>query len=111
MMTERKNKHVVLKYDLDAPPEKVWRAISLSSLRQQWLPSQVLAESAPVCSIPGKEICYKMQDDEPPYLASMVTFQLMPNPQGGTTLTIIHGLEDARLMPAHGAQPGLMCAA
>ncbi|GAB2941059.1 SRPBCC family protein [Hafnia psychrotolerans] len=111
MMTERKNKDVVLKYDLEAPPEKVWRAISLSSLRQQWLPSQVLAESAPMCSIPGKEIRYKMQDDEPPYLASIVTFQLMPNAQGGTTLTIIHRLEDDRLTPANDAQPRLMCAA
>ncbi|WP_440495982.1 SRPBCC family protein, partial [Serratia sarumanii] len=29
---------LILEYSLDAPPEKVWRALSIPELREQWLP-------------------------------------------------------------------------
>lgn len=38
-----------------------------------------------------------MRDDEPPFLESVMTFQVTPNTVGGTRLKIIHGLADARL--------------
>ena len=47
--------------------------------------------------MPGEEIRYRLQDDEPPHLESLVTFQLSPNGMGGTTLRIVQGLDDARL--------------
>jgi uncharacterized protein YndB with AHSA1/START domain len=49
-----------------------------------------------VRSVPGEEIGYRMQDDEPPFLHSIVTFQLRPNADGGTHLKIIHRLADLR---------------
>jgi uncharacterized protein YndB with AHSA1/START domain len=90
-------KDMVLEYELEAPPEKVWRAISIPAFREKWLPKRQLAEAEPVSSAPGEEIRYRMRDDEPPFLESIVTFQLRPNAAGGTRLRIIHELSDARL--------------
>jgi uncharacterized protein YndB with AHSA1/START domain len=92
-----KTEDVVLEYKLDAPPEKVWRAISIPAFRDKWLPDGALADAEPVSSAPGDEIRYRMRDDEPPFLESEVTFQVRPNTEGGTRLTIIHRLIDARL--------------
>ena len=96
---------LVFDYELDAPPEKVWRALSIAGFREKWLPKTALADAEPVRSVPGEEIGYRMRDDEPPFLRSIVTFQLSPNADGGTHLRIIHRLADRR------AQHGLPRAA
>jgi len=88
-----------LEYQLDAPADKVWRAISIPAFRERWLPAGRLADAAPVSTIPGEEIRYRIRDDEPPHLESVVAFQLSPNEAGGTTLRIVHRLDDARLTP------------
>ena len=98
--SERQAPDVVQEYDLDAPPEKVWRAISIPAFRERWLPGNRLADAAPLATVPGKEIRYKMRDDDPPHLESSVAFRLTPNGQGGTTLRIVHELTDARVQPA-----------
>jgi uncharacterized protein YndB with AHSA1/START domain len=85
--------HLVFDYELDAPPEKVWRALSIAAFREKWLPKAALADAEPVRSVPGEEIGYRMRDDEPPFLHSIVTFQLTPNADGGTHLKIIHRLD------------------
>jgi len=94
---ERQTKDLVLEFELDAPPEKVWRAISIPAVRRKWLPNGELAEAEPVSSKPGMEIRYRMRDGEPPFLESIVTFQVMPNAVGGARLRIVHRLADARL--------------
>ena len=88
---------LVFEYELDAPPEKVWRAISIPAFRDRWLPKGELAQAELVASKPGEEIAYAMRDNEPPFLESVVTFQVTPNAVGGARLRIIHGLVDARL--------------
>jgi uncharacterized protein YndB with AHSA1/START domain len=93
---QEQTEHLVLEYELDAPPEKVWRALSIAELLEKWLPKAALADAEPVCSVPGEEIRYRMRDDEPPFLEGMVTFQIRPNADGGTHLRIIHRLADAR---------------
>ena len=113
---EEQAKDLVLEYELDAPPEKVWRAISTDALRERWLPKGDLADAGPVSSAPGKEVRNRMRDSEPPFLESVVTFQVDPSVDGGTTLRIIHRLVDARLarLPpgaANGNGPALMRAA
>ncbi|CCD89800.1 conserved hypothetical protein [Bradyrhizobium sp. ORS 285] len=95
---DQQSDNLVLDYDLDAPPEKVWRALSSPALRETWLPSGDLADAAPISSISGEEVRYRMRDDEPPYLESIVTFQLTPNADGGTRLRIIHGLPATTLL-------------
>ncbi|MGV3482669.1 MAG: SRPBCC family protein [Sphingobium sp.] len=88
---------LVFDYDLDAPPEKVWRAISLPAFRDKWLPRGDLAEAEPLSSSPGEEVRYRMREHEPPFLESEVTFRIMPNAIGGTRLSIVHGVTDRRL--------------
>ena len=107
---------VVLEYELDAAPEKVWRAISLPEFREQWLPEEDLADRQPISSEPGEEVRYKMKDSEPPFLESVVTFQVRPGADGGTILRIVHGLVDERLEPrpleaANSNRPCLLLAA
>ena len=108
--TQDRTKQLVFEYRLDAPPEKVWRALSIPAFRERWLPAQVEALS----SVPGEELRYRLREEEPPFLESVVTFQLAPN-EGGTELRIIHSLSDARLSqppaPANSNQPLMLRAA
>ena len=114
--TEIERADLVFEYELDAPPEKVWRAISIPAFRDRWLPKGDLAQVEPVASKPGEEIAYALRDNEPPFLESVVTFQVTLNAVGGARLKIIHGLVDARLerhrpRAANSNSPGLMLAA
>ena len=88
---------LVLEYEFDEPPEKVWRAVSEAELREKWLPQDLLADAEPVAAVPGEEIRYRMRDNEPPFLASIVTFEVRPRSGGGTQLRIVHQVTDARL--------------
>lgn len=104
------------RYDLDASPEKVWRAISITEFREKWLPREALADPQPLCETSGEEIRYKLRDDTPPHLESTVTFTITPNEAGGTSLRIVHELTGAtfeRLAKtvANGNGPTLMLAA
>ena len=116
METEEQTKSFMLEYDLDAPPEKVWRAISIPAFREKWLPKKELADAEPISFILGEEIRYRMQDDEPPFFESVVTFQIKPNADGGTCLKIIHRLANPRQarqtpQPANNNRPCVMRAA
>ncbi len=106
---------LTFKYDLDADPEKVWRAISLEDYREKWLPTDALATAEAVSTTPGQEVRYRLRDDEPPYLESVVTFRISPNTAGGTHLRIIHEIagrrSDGAVKAANGNDPPLMRAA
>lgn len=108
--TQDRTEQLVFEYQLDAPPEKVWRALSIPAFRERWLPAEVEALS----SVPGEEVRYRLREEDPPFLESVVTFQLAPN-EGGTELRIIHSLTDARLSqppaPANSNQPLMLRAA
>lgn len=104
-------RQLVFAYQLDAPPEKVWRALSIPAFRERWLPAEVEAVSA----VPGEELRCRLREEAPPFLDSVVTFQIAPN-AGGTELRIIHSLTDARLAeqrpaPANSNQPLMLRAA
>lgn len=81
---------LVLEYSLDAPPEKVWRALSIPELREQWLPTGDLAQAEPLVATPGEAVSYRLRDDQPPFLESVVTLQIVPNADGGSVLRITH---------------------
>lgn len=102
---------LVFAFQLDAPPEKVWRALSIPEFRERWLPADV----AELTSRPGEEVCYRLTETDPPFLDSVVTFQLTPK-AGGTELLVIHRLRDAaasgqRPSAANGNQPRMQRAA
>jgi len=94
--TEEREHDIELEYDLDEPPQKVWRAISIPEFRESWLPSDALADPEATSVTPGEEVRYRMRDNTPPFLESTVTFKVTPNATGGTSLRIIHKLTDAR---------------
>jgi len=89
--------NLTFEYELDARPETVWRAISVPAYRRKWLPDADLAEPEPIAATPGAEVRYRLRDDAPPFLESVVTFQVEPNGDGAR-LRIIHQLTDARVM-------------
>ncbi|EMH4033236.1 Activator of Hsp90 ATPase homolog 1-like protein [Klebsiella oxytoca] len=86
---------LVLEYSLDAPPEKVWRTLSIPELREQWLPTGDLAQTEPLATTPGEAVSYRLRDDQPPFLESVVTLQIVPDAGGGSLLRIIHQLDAA----------------
>jgi uncharacterized protein YndB with AHSA1/START domain len=108
---------IVEDYEFAEPPEALWRAVSRPDIRERWLPANALASREPVSQTPGREASFRMREDAPPFLESVVTFRLDPNETGGTRLRIIHELNDARLRqpslaPANGnARLALMRAA
>ena len=84
---------IALEYELDAAPEKVWRAIALPDFRERWLPAADLADPEPVVCVPGVEVRYRMRDDDAPRLKSTVTFRIEPGSDGGTLFRVIHRVE------------------
>jgi hypothetical protein len=91
---------LVLEYDFDAPPEKVWRAVTIPALRERWLPDSELAGAEPESSVTGEEVRYLLRDSEPPFRESRVIFRIEPNEAGGTRFRIIQETcDDRRTMP------------
>lgn len=81
---------LVLEYRLDAPPGKVWRALSIPALREHWLPGSGAAR--PLSAQPPRELELALREAGPPFLESTVRFVLRPDAGGGTRLTIVHAL-------------------
>ncbi|MCY6383499.1 SRPBCC family protein [Hoeflea prorocentri] len=96
-MKKPENEKLVQDYDLDAEPEKVWRAVSLDEYRTKWFADAGPDSSQIVSATPGQEVSYRMRDDEPPFIESIVTFQIAPNRSGGTALRIIHEIANRQL--------------
>lgn len=90
----RDEAEIALEYELDASPEKVWRAIAVPAFRELWLPEADLAEAEPIVSIPGVEVQYRMREEGAPFPESTVTFRIEPRPQGGVLFRVIHRIED-----------------
>ena len=98
----REEAEIAFEVELDAAPEKVWRAIAIAAFRERWLPRADLAEPDPVASIPGVEVRYRMREEDAPFTESTVTFRIEPGVQGGTLFRIIHRIEgDARRASAN----------
>jgi uncharacterized protein YndB with AHSA1/START domain len=85
---------LVLEFELEAPPHKVWRAISIAEFREQWLPNAALAEPEAAAVTPGEQVRYRMREAEPPFLESVVTFKVAANGTGGTSLRVVHEVVD-----------------
>jgi uncharacterized protein YndB with AHSA1/START domain len=93
---------IALEVELDAAPDKVWRAIAIAAFRERWLPEADLAEPEPIASIPGVEVRYRMREEGAPFPQSTVTFRIEPGAEGGTLFRIIHRIEgDARRRSAN----------
>jgi hypothetical protein len=101
----REAPEIALEYELDASPEKVWRAITVAAFRERWLPQADLAEPEPIAFVPGVEVRYRMREEGGPFPESTVTFRIEPGPRGGTLFRIIHRIESDA--PRNGANDNL----
>jgi uncharacterized protein YndB with AHSA1/START domain len=97
----REEAEIALEVELDASPEKVWRAVAIAAFRERWLPRADLAEGEPIASIPGVEVRYRMREEGAPLKESTVTFRIEPGPRGGTLFRVIHRTEAARRTSAN----------
>jgi|HubBroStandDraft_5_1064220.scaffolds.fasta_scaffold97506_3 uncharacterized protein YndB with AHSA1/START domain len=78
---------LVFECELDAPPAKVWRAISEPEIRTEWLGE---AENGPAevrRADPGErlDLAWPTREGE-----SLISFQIDPAEGGGSRLTIVH---------------------
>jgi uncharacterized protein YndB with AHSA1/START domain len=96
---EARDDEIVVECDLDAAPEKVWRALTMPELVEQWL------GVAPVAAGESGETTYQIVEAEPfsrlryawhdPATTepdTIVTFDLSPLPGGRTAFRLTHGI-------------------
>ena len=99
---------VIVDCDLDAPPEKVWRALTQPELMAAWLAEgdirpqvghrfELKSEIGPVeCEVltadPKRELrlSWRERDEAGDLVDSEVTFVLTPTVNGGTRLRLVH---------------------
>lgn len=81
---------------LDAPPEKIWRALTIPEYRDRWMqmPEDVALEV--VKANDGNVLTYRWQErcsgDVSRMEESFVTIELTPNENGTTGLRLTHAL-------------------
>jgi len=85
---------VVLDCDLDAPPEKVWRALTEPHLLAAWLTDGAKVECEVLAVEPGRQVSYTWREasDQPGEAAreTVVTFAVSETPSGGSHLRLVH---------------------
>jgi hypothetical protein len=98
---------LVFEYDVDAPPEKVKRALTVTEFRERWLPG---AKLTPLLASDGDTIHCTLRETEPPFLESVASFEILPREGGGARIRIVHRLAQAP-PAANRNRPPLMRAA
>ena len=78
---------LVFEADLDAPPEKVWRAVATPELREAWLGEPDAGPAEILRADPGErlDLAWPTRDGD-----SIVSFEIADGEGGGTHLTIVH---------------------
>jgi uncharacterized protein YndB with AHSA1/START domain len=85
---------LVFECSLDAPPEKVWRALSIPEYLARWLKPGDDVELAVMAAQENKSLTYHWREagqgtaGEPG--DSVVTFELTPTADGGTWFKLTH---------------------
>jgi uncharacterized protein YndB with AHSA1/START domain len=100
---------VTFECELDASPEKVWRALTVPELLAEWLPTGgptqkdapdkgCLSVVETIESRPHEILRYGLREEnaEAGLEDSTVTFELRPTANGGTWLRLVHVATEAR---------------
>jgi uncharacterized protein YndB with AHSA1/START domain len=109
MSESRADEALVYEVDLEAPPQKVWRALATPEIREAWLgepeagPAEVAASDAPA----RLDLVWPTPEGE-----SLISFEISPAGQG-SRLTITHRAPQSatvlafkpRALPATAASP------
>ncbi|KKB79859.1 hypothetical protein VW35_05045 [Devosia soli] len=103
---------LVFETTLDAPPEKVWRALSIPEYLDRWLQRPENAEISVVSSDENRRLTYRWRENgqtsEPE--ESLVTFEIAPREDGGTWFRLTHA-PLTMPVPANSNEPAMMLAA
>lgn len=95
---EAPSRTVRFRYELEAPPAKVWRALTEPALLARWLtlPDRVTGDPASptrlsvLDCVPERLIRYGWQEASDAEATSVVSFRIAPNAAGGTRFEIVH---------------------
>jgi uncharacterized protein YndB with AHSA1/START domain len=87
---------LVYEVDLEAPPEKVWRAIATPEIREAWLgePETGAAEVAGAAAPDRLDLVWPTEAGD-----SLISFEISPA-EGGSRLTITHRAPQSTLQTA-----------
>ena len=92
-MTSYKDE-LVFECSLEAPPEKVWRALTVPEYLARWLKPEAEIELAVVRAEENKSVTYRWREAGQGAISdaedSLVTFELTPDEAGGTWFRLTH---------------------
>jgi uncharacterized protein YndB with AHSA1/START domain len=88
-MSEPKDEELVFEADLDAPPEKVWRALAVPGLRAAWLGEVAEAASQVIETREGERLVLNWPSGP---IDTEIAFEIAPSEGGGTHLRIVHAV-------------------
>lgn len=85
---------LVFECALDAPPEKVWRALTIPEYLERWLRPAQAVDLAVVTAEENKSLTYRWRESGQGAIVgaedSLVTFELTPTNDGGTWFRLTH---------------------
>jgi uncharacterized protein YndB with AHSA1/START domain len=85
---------LVFECALDAPPEKVWRALTVPEYLERWLKPEQEIDLAVVTAEENKSLTYRWREAGQGAVVgmedSLVTFELTPTNDGGTWFRLTH---------------------
>lgn len=85
---------LVFECALDAPPEKVWRALTVPEYLERWLKPEQDIDLAVVTAEENKSLTYRWREAGQGAVIgmedSLVTFELTPTNDGGTWFRLTH---------------------
>ena len=100
---------------LEAPPEKVWRALTIPAYLDQWLKPRAAEELDVVTSDENRSLTYRWRDSGQGAVVgaedSLITFELTPTEEGGTRFRLTHApMPLPAAANSNGAGPMLLAA-
>jgi uncharacterized protein YndB with AHSA1/START domain len=85
---------LVFECALDAPPEEVWRALTIPEYLERWLKPERQVDLAVVTAEENKSLTYRWREAGQGAILgmedSLVTFELTPTTNGGTWFRLTH---------------------
>ncbi|MET3924928.1 SRPBCC domain-containing protein [Devosia sp. 2618] len=85
---------LVFECELDAPPEKVWRALTIPEYLARWIKPDQNIDLAVVTSEENRSLTYSWREAGQGAIVgaedSLVTFELTPTNDGGTWFRLTH---------------------
>ncbi len=91
-MTDSEDAELVFECTLDAPPEKVWRALTIPEYLERWLQPPADLDLSFIAAEKNRSLSYRWreagQGDTPE--DSIVTFELAPEGEGRTAFRLTH---------------------